>query len=532
MAFGLERGTYVRMLSAVYASMFLIRVAFGVTLVTFASYLSSGDFVYSLVVTASPLLELLTVVFAGVLIDRYGRKGVLLTGLGLGAISLYGLALTKNPILLGFVNAIHGIAAALILVTTLAIIAAFAPPERRGREMGFFNLANIFGWIFGFAVGGLLLDVFQDRLEYTFVLAGALATAGLLFANRMIPARIEPPEGVATDAGGIPHEHRPSLGELARALGKPRLMLLVVPWLIVFLLVGPFITFFPRVGGDLQISGASTALGVLAVGALLVGSQLFWGRLADKVGRERIMLVGAIGFALLMGIIVLAFFETGPVSALEAHPAFEVTAATAAAAAAASPGATLAVQSVPGPVPDSQGDPVPVVESVTPASGPPGTPVTVTGRGLGNVTGVLFNGAPASFAVEDGRLVTTVPADATRGPLVLQYPTPARAVFQNVMSHWILLAIFLFTALAFAPAGLAAIADEAKGGAEGTTMSAYSLTLSLGFIVGPPVVGAISEAFGGRGMIFYFAALAVGLLALVGARWLIARTPAEAPPGA
>jgi MFS family permease len=508
----MERGTYVRMLSAVYASMFLIRVAFGVTLVTFASYLSEGDFVYSLVVSASPLLELLTVAFAGVLIDRYGRKGVLLTGLGLGAISLYGLALTKNPLLLGFVNAVHGIAAAFILVTTLAIIATFAPPDRRGREMGFFNLANIFGWIFGFAVGGLLLDAFQDRLEYTFVIAGGLATLGLLFANRMVPSDVESPKGGPDDV----HDHRPSLAELGRALGKPRLLLLIVPWLIVFMLVGPFITFFPRVGGDLQISGVTTALGVLAVGALLVGSQLFWGRLADKAGRERIMLVGAVGFALLMGIIVYGFFETGPVTATEALPSFEVTDAAAPAA------ATLRAQSAPGPIPD-EGDPVPVAEEVTPTSGPPGTQVTVRGRGLTNVTAVRFNGVDASFVrVDPTELVATVPEGAGTGPLQLLSPTAPQVIFQNVMSHAVLLTVFLFTALAFAPAGLAAIADEAKGGAEGTTMSAYSLTLSLGFIVGPPVVGAISEAFGGTGMVIYFASLAAGLLALVVARFFTA----------
>lgn len=516
MASGLERGAYVRMLSAVYASMFLIRVAFGVTLVTFASYVVANDFIYSLVVSAAPLFELVTVVFAGVLIDRYGRKGILLTGLGLGAVSLYGLALTKNVFLLGIVNAIHGVAAALILVTTLAIIAAFAPPERRGREMGVFNLANIFGWIAGFAVGGLLLDLFQERLEYTFVIAGAFATVGLLFANRMIPSDVEPPKGIHPTS--IPHDHRPSLAELAKALGKPRLMLLIVPWLIVFMLVGPFITFFPRVGEDLQISGVATSLGVLVVGALLLGSQLFWGRLADRVGRERVMVVGAIGFALLMGVVVLGFFETGPVSETQALAAFTVGPAAPAAA-------TLAVQAVAAP---PREDAVPVVEAVSPESGPPGTAVTIRGRGMEHVQGVLFGGVSASFVLDGGALVATVPERAATGPLTLQHPTPPQAVFRNVMSHWILLTVFLFTALAFAPAGLAAIADEAKGGAEGTTMSAYSLTLSLGFIVGPIVVGAIRDAFGGRGMVVYFAVLAAGLLALVLARSLLARREAPA----
>ena len=412
----MERGAYVRMLSAVYASMFLIRVAFGITIVTFASYLEATDFVYSLVVTASPLLELVTVVFAGVLIDRYGRKGVLLTGLGLGAISLYGLALTRNVLLLGAVHALHGVAAALILVTTLAIIATYAPAERRGREMGLFNLANIFGWIAGFVAGFLLVDALRESLAYTFVLSGALATAGLLYANRMLTLPTETTVG---------RQQPPSVGELAASVGNPRLLLLTAPWLIVFMLIAAFITFLPRVTtATLDVSGGATALAVSFVGALLLASQYIWGRLADRHGREAIMLVGAVGFAALMGIIVYAFFET-----------------------------------------DS---------------------------------------------------------------------TDPQVLFENVMSHWFLLTVCLFVALAFAPAGLAAIADEAKEGAQGTTMSAYSLTLSLGFIIGPPLVGWISERFGGKGMVLYYAVLAGGLLALVVTRFVQTRIdgkPAALPEG-
>lgn len=407
----MERQAYVRMLSAVYASMFLIRLAFGITIVTFALYLKAeNDLIYSLVVTASPLFELIAVPFAGLLSDRYGRKGVLLAGLGLGAISLYGLALTQQVGLLALINALHGVAAAFILVTTLAVIATYAPPERRGREMGLFNLANLFGWIGGFILGSLLSDALAGHLEYTFVIAGALATAGLLYANRMIQFPKEERVGA--------HPQPPTPRELLRAVGNRRILLLTAPWLIVFMLVGALITFFPRVADELDISGARTSVGILAVGVLLLASQYFWGRLADRHGRETIMLVGAVGFALLMGVIVYAFFESGE--------------------------------------------------------------------------------------------------------------SDAQAIFRNVMGHWFLLCICLFTALAFAPAGLAAIADEAKEGAQGTTMSLYSLTLSLGFILGPPVVGAISEKAGGRGMVLYFAFLAAGLLALVLTRFLQRRGETDA----
>src|SRR5438094_32011 len=172
----IARGIYVRALSATYASLFLVRVAFGVSLVTFPLYVRGSDTTFSLVATSSPLLELITIVFAGVLIDKYGRKGVLLTGLGL----------------------------------------------------------------------------------------------------------------------------------------------------IVFLLVGAFVTFLSRGTSTLQLSGASTALAILGIGALLVAGQLFWGRLADRHGREVIMLVGAAGFTVLMGVVVYAFFQTPATLTLHGPAEFEV----------------------------------------------------------------------------------------------------------------------------------------------------------------------------------------------------------------
>ena len=503
----MERGSYVRMLSAVYAAMFLIRVAFGIVIVTFAGYVDTTDkFVYSLVVTASPLFELITVVFAGILIDRYGRKGVLLTGLGLGAISLYGLALTTNPFLLAFVNAFHGIAAALILVTTLAIIATYAPPGHRGREMGLFNLANLVGWIAGFILGELLADALPGRLAYTFVIAGALATIGLVYANRML---VIPTEAPSTATGP------PKLGELLRAVGNKDIILLTLPWLIVYVLVGAFITFFPVVSEDLDLSGGTTALAILAVGALLMASQVFWGRLADRYGREGVMVIGGVGFAFLMSIIVFAFFVSPDQIVTQAVESFNVTPV------AVSGGATFTIMATAAPS-EGRGDPIPIVERVIPLEGGPGTSVTISGRGLSNVTQVLFNGHVAEFrATSDGTTIsTTVPQGATNGPLELISPTPPTVIFDNVMSHWLLLTLALFVALAFAPAGLAAIADEAAEGAQGTTMSAYSLTLSLGFIIGPPILGAVSESYGGPGMVIFYAVLAAALLAMVLTRFV------------
>ena len=60
----------------------------------------------------------------------------------------------------------------------------------------------------------------------------------------------------------------------------------------------------------------------------------------------------------------------------------------------------------------------PTVNDAAPAAGPVGAKVTLDGTYLAGTTGVTFNGTHASFAVVwDTRIVATVPAGATTGPI-------------------------------------------------------------------------------------------------------------------
>ena len=77
-------------------------------------------------------------------------------------------------------------------------------------------------------------------------------------------------------------------------------------------------------------------------------------------------------------------------------------------------GATATALPIPGPAPA----PAPTISSYTPASGWPGTSVTVAGSGFTGTTAVSFNGTAAAFTVTSGsQLTATVPAGATTGPI-------------------------------------------------------------------------------------------------------------------
>ncbi|HEX9094882.1 MAG TPA: IPT/TIG domain-containing protein [Candidatus Dormibacteraeota bacterium] len=77
-------------------------------------------------------------------------------------------------------------------------------------------------------------------------------------------------------------------------------------------------------------------------------------------------------------------------------------------------GATATPLPIPSPAPP----PAPTISSVTPASGWPGTSVTLSGTGFTGTTAVSFNGAAATFNVSsDSQLSATVPVGAASGPI-------------------------------------------------------------------------------------------------------------------
>src|SRR2546428_7823013 len=66
----------------------------------------------------------------------------------------------------------------------------------------------------------------------------------------------------------------------------------------------------------------------------------------------------------------------------------------------------------------------PTITSFTPALGKPGTQVIIRGSGFSTATEVKFDTAFADFsAASDSQMVTTVPVDATTGPIRVTNPS-------------------------------------------------------------------------------------------------------------
>jgi len=97
-------------------------------------------------------------------IARLATRRSRLLGL-VGGAFLYG----AGYLLFGWLRAYSALMGAMVVLTSgemlfaptsLAVVADLAPPDRRGRYMGAFGLAESFGWSAGPFLGGILLDAF------------------------------------------------------------------------------------------------------------------------------------------------------------------------------------------------------------------------------------------------------------------------------------------------------------------------------------------------------------------------------------
>ncbi|GGY51819.1 MFS transporter [Streptomyces omiyaensis] len=137
---------------------------------------------------------------AGPLADAVGRARLFLIGVAAFTASSLLIALAPNlPVLLG-ARAAQGLAAALLVPASLALVLAEIPAERRRAAIGVWSAAGALAAAAGPAVGGVLVEVLDWRALFCLNLPVGV---WVLAAGRKLPAG-EPRTGRAPDlAGGL-----------------------------------------------------------------------------------------------------------------------------------------------------------------------------------------------------------------------------------------------------------------------------------------------------------------------------------------
>ncbi len=285
-------------LSAVLTATFFVRFAFGITVAVFAAYLAHRTTGFTgselgtagLVSALAPIGEFSTVLFSGMAADRWGRFPVLFSGMGGAAALFVAIAATRSVVPLGAANLAFGVASGAILAASLAVISDRSTVDVRGYEMGRFDAMNLFGWVAGYAFGlGIEQTLPNPELGAVFLAGAGAVAVGLLVAGRLV-RRV------------VVESARPAF-DLRRVVGlafRRTVLVVTLPWLAIYSLLGTALVFLGPAASGIGIRPGYLALAIGGGGALLVVSQPYFGRLADRRGRTQMMTVGSAGFVLVL----------------------------------------------------------------------------------------------------------------------------------------------------------------------------------------------------------------------------------------
>jgi EmrB/QacA subfamily drug resistance transporter len=200
-------------------------------------------------VNAYALSFAVLLITASALGDRYGRRNLYATGLGLFAVSSAACALSPDVGWLIAARAVQGAGAALILSLGLALLSAAFPPERRGAAIGIYSAITGLAVASGPLVGGSVVEGLNwEWIFWVNVPIGLLAIPFVL-------TRMRESFGPDTDLD-------------IRGLALVTLGALGVVWGLV--------------RGNQAGWGSAEVVGSLAVGALLIAGFAIWELRTDK----------------------------------------------------------------------------------------------------------------------------------------------------------------------------------------------------------------------------------------------------------
>jgi EmrB/QacA subfamily drug resistance transporter len=152
------------------------------------------------VVEAYALFLASLLLVGGALADRYGRRRLFLIGVGLFALASVACGLARSLGELVAARAVQGVAGALLVPGSLAVIGSSFPKGERGRAIGIWSGFSAISAGIGLLLGGWILDVTSWRV--VFFVNVPVAAAALFLAVRAVPeSRSEEARG-ALDASG------------------------------------------------------------------------------------------------------------------------------------------------------------------------------------------------------------------------------------------------------------------------------------------------------------------------------------------
>jgi MFS family permease len=203
--------------------------------------------------------------------DRYNRRVLLASGVGLWSLATVGTAFSEGFYDMLFWRALLGVGEASYGVIAPALLADLFPPKSRGRVMGLYFLALPLGGALGYGIGGWVAEAWHWRAAFWVVgLPGLLATvAGLTL--------YDPGRGASEGRVYAGEADRPKLGDYLEVLKTPTFVYNTFGMAAVTFATGAYAAwgsiFYQTVRG-MSTSRAGIVIGLMTAVAGLIGISL------------------------------------------------------------------------------------------------------------------------------------------------------------------------------------------------------------------------------------------------------------------
>jgi len=244
---------------------------------------------------------------AGYLADRYGRKNILIVDVILATVAVFCTSLLQSYSVFGILRFITGVGLGGCYYIASILIGEFVPTEKRGFMSGIATSVWNFGYVVACAMSSFALPTIGWRWCFRICALPIVAVIFMIFCMK------DAPSFTAAKANRDKRDQEEGKKENAyvEIWRNPKLRKSFIIWSISMILYfyGYYglISWLPNyVQGQIGATSAgwTTAAGYIA---MIIGTA-GGGKIADKIGRKKLFLIGTIGTAVFA--LCLAFFAT------------------------------------------------------------------------------------------------------------------------------------------------------------------------------------------------------------------------------
>jgi len=246
----------------------------------YAQNLGASGFWLGIIFSGFSISRSIFMPIIGRLSDKSGRKKFICVGLFGYALVSIGYIYADNAYELTGIRFLQGFFAAMILPVAMAYIGEISPVNKEGTFMGGFNVAMFAGFGIGPFMGGAIKDSFG--MDTTFYAMGGLSFAAFVLILLFLPEL-----NLYKRAWGNP------AASYREMLGNDVIRSITIFRLVNAMGRGMVATFLPLFAHQfLQLSGSQIGFLISANILLTAILQAPFGRLADKMSRSKLVVVG------------------------------------------------------------------------------------------------------------------------------------------------------------------------------------------------------------------------------------------------